>query len=104
MSLSPEEVEARRQALEARRRQRALERRRQVITTAIVVIMALALTATVGYITYRKGVPSASFSWRWPFFQSPVEDELVTILFLGVDSDKDGPARADAIMVIGFRP
>lgn len=103
LRLSPEEVEARRAALEERRRRKAAEARRRLVLTASVALIAFLLAAATGYITFRQGTPLSAL-FPTPFARSQPEDERVTVLVLGTDSQGGGPARADTIMLIGFRP
>lgn len=104
MSLSPEEVEARRRQLEEMRRQKAAERRKHALMTAVVFLSGLVLASVVGYMTFQRGASTLGLSFRLPFIQQAPKDELVTILFLGIDNEGGAPSRADAIMLIGFRP
>lgn len=107
MKLSPEEAEARRQALDERRRRKAAAARRSFIGTVIVVLIGVALAVMMGsFGTDRGGLSSVAsrIGASIPFIGSGAKDEPVTVLFLGVDSDRPVGARADAIMLVGLWP
>lgn len=106
MKLSPEEAEARRQALDERRRRKAAAARRSFIGTIIVIIIGLAVAVMVGQFGSRSGLSSLAsrIGVSIPFLGSGKKDEPVTVLFLGVDSDAPAGARADAIMLVGLWP
>src|SRR5690606_42092475 len=88
--LTPEEAEARRAELEAKRRRKRLERRKRILFYTICTVVGLLLLTLSAYWSYTS---------RYEFGAARGENRIVTVLLLGSDSGIEGGRRADTMIL-----
>ena len=88
--LTPEEAEARRAELEAKRRRKRLERRKRILFYTICTVVGLLLLTLSAYWSYTA---------RYEFGAARGENRIVTVLLLGSDSGIEGGRRADTMIL-----
>lgn len=101
--LTPEEMEAKRQELAAKREEKRRFRRRRTLFIIGLLVFALLLCGITAYYTFHRHFPTLSTKVeRDSDAPGAAESQRLNVVILGADEKPDDPGRTDTIMVASW--